>query len=475
VPGCKNYWSACAVMAGFSQGGGVGLTLAEWMVEGEPSRDVFAMDVARYGSYTNEAWTRTKVTENYQKRFSIAYPNEELPAGRPYRTTPAYGLWKARRAVFGSAYGMEHVNYFAPEGEPLIESTSFRRSNAFDAVGAECRAVRTNVGINEIHNFGKYEVTGSEAENWLNHVFANRMPAEGRIILSPLLNNSGKLVGDFTIARLAAERFQLTASYGSQGYHLRWFRDHLPDALAEAGGVKIENVSDTRLGFQIAGPKAQELLARVTRSDVSTASFAFLGVRQIEVGTVPAIVGRISYTGDKGYEIYVAAEHQAALYHTLMEAGEDLGLTPFGMRAMMSLRLEKSFGSWLREYRPDYTAAETGLDRFISWKKNDFIGRDAAVAEKETPPARLLATFVVDADDADVWGDESIFLGDEVIGFVTSGGYAHYSEKSVALGLIPRELVVDGSEFEIEILGDKRPAKLITEALFDPTGEKARG
>ncbi len=470
VPGLRNYWSACGVMAGFSQGGGVGLTVAEWMIEGEPSRDVFAMDVARYGHYTTPAYTLTKVIENYQRRFAISYPNEELPAARPFRTTAAYGLWKANGAVFGSGYGMEQVNYFAPEGEAAIETPSFRRSNAFGPVGEECRAVRTAVGINEIHNFSKFEVTGSEAETWLNHIFANRMPAVGKIILSPMLNNSGKLIGDFTIARLGQERFQLTASYTSQAYHLRWFTDHLPNS-----GVAIRNVSDERRGFQIAGPRAQELLARVTRADVSTEVHPFLGVREMQIGTVPAIVGRISYTGDLGYEIYVECDHQVALYHTLMEAGEDLGIRPFGMRAMMSLRLEKSFGSWLREYRPDYTAAETGLHRFISWKKNDFIGRDAAIKEKDTPPARTLATFIVETEDADVWADESIFKGDEVVGFVTSGGYAHFSEKSVALGLIPRELAQDGGEFEIEILGEKRKATLITEVLFDPKGERMRG
>ena len=469
VPGLKNYWAACAVMAGFSQGGGVGLTLAEWMVEGEPSRDVFAMDVARFGDFTSPAYTIPKVIENYQRRFAISYPNEELPAARPLRTTPAYPFWKARRAVFGSAYGMEHVNYFAPKGEPLEEIPSFRRSNAFEATAAECRAVREAVGINEIHNFAKYEVSGSEAESWLNYIFANRMPGEGRIVLSPLLNARGKLIGDFTIARLGPERFQLTASYHSQGYHLRYFHDQLP-----ATGVRIENVSDQRLGFQIAGPKAQELLARVTRADVSTAAFPFLGVRQFAVGLVPAIVGRISYTGDLGYEIYVDAAHQISLYDTLTAAGEDLGLTPFGMRAMMSLRLEKGFGSWLREYRPDYTAAETGLDRFVGWQKNDFIGREVAMRERETPPERQLCTFVVDALDADVVADESIFHGDEVIGFVTSGGYAHYSEKSVALGLIPRRLASPATAFEIEILGERRPATLITEPLFDPKGARAR-
>ena len=470
VPGRPGYWSASAVMAGFSQGGGVGLTLAEWMVEGEPSRDVFAMDVARFGDWCTKPYTRAKVTENYQRRFAISYPNEELPAARPLETTPAYGLWKARRGVFGAAYGMENVNYFAAQGEALYETPSFRRSNAFETVGAECRAVREAVGINEIHNFGKYQVTGADAESWLNRIMANRMPGEGRIALTPMLNRSGKLIGDFTVAKLAPERFQLTASYAAQAYHLRWFEANLPER-----GVAIENISRDRIGFQIAGPKARELLQRVTRADVSNAALPFLTAREIEVGLIPALVCRISYTGDLGYEIYVAARHQVALFETIEEAGRDLGLRPFGMRAMMSLRLEKSFGSWLREYRPDYTPAETGLDRFVAFRKNDFIGRDAVVRERDDPPKRRLSTFVVEADDADVWADEPIWKDGAVVGFVTSGGYAHYVGKSVALGFAPTGMIEDGAQFQIEILGDLRPATLVTEPLFDPNAERMRG
>jgi dimethylglycine dehydrogenase len=470
VPGLPGYWCACAVMAGFSQGGGVGLTLAEWMVEGQPSRDVFAMDVARFGDYCTTPYTRVKVKENYQRRFAISYPNEELPAGRPLQATPAYGLWQARRAVFGAAYGMEHVNYFAPAGEPLFETPSFRRSNAFAAVGEECRAVRGAVGINEIHNFGKYEITGPDAEAWLNRIMANRMPAEGRIALTPMLNPEGRLIGDFTVAKLGPERFQATASFAAQAYHMRWFLQHLP-----ASGVALRNISTARIGFQVADPNARELLGRVTDADLSTAAFPFLAAREIDVGLLPAIVNRVTYTGDLGYEIYVDAGHQVALFETLAAAGADLGLRPFGMRAMMSLRLEKSFGSWLREYKPDYTPAETGLDRFVSFKKNDFIGRDAAVAERDSPPGRRLVTLVVEADDADVVADEPIWKDGAVVGFVTSGGYAHAAEKSVALGFVPRELIEEGAAFEVEILGDMRPASLITEPLFDPKGERMRG
>jgi len=469
VPGLRNYWCACAVMAGFSQGGGVGLSLAEWMVEGEPARDVFAMDVARFGDTCTPPYTRIKARENYQRRFAVSYPNEELPAGRPLHTTPAYGVWKARRAVFGQGYGMEHVNYFAPEGEPLYETPTFRRSNAFDTVAAECRAVREAVGINEVHNFGKYEVSGPDAEAWLSYIMANRMPNEGRMLLSPMLSPSGRLIGDFTISRLSEERFQLIASYNAQAYHMRWFWQHQPDS-----GVAVRNVSLERLGFQIAGPNARRLLERVADEDVSRKAFPFLSLKRMHVGPCPAIVGRVTFTGDLGYEIFVPADYQVALFDTLMEAGEDLGLRPFGMRAMMSLRLEKSFGAWLREYKPEYTPAETGMERFIAFDKDAFIGREAALAARDNPPPRRLATLVIDAVDADVHGDEPIWRDDEIVGFVTSGGYAHYVECSIALGFVPSELHRDGERFEVEILGDRRPATVSLQPLLDPEAKRMR-
>ncbi|MFV2092772.1 MAG: FAD-dependent oxidoreductase, partial [Hyphomicrobiales bacterium] len=431
VPGLKNYWSACAVMAGFSQGGGVGLTLAEWMVEGEPSRDAHAMDVARFGDWITPGYTRAKVTENYQRRFSISFPNEELPAARPHQTTPAYGEWDKRRAVFGASYGMEVVNYFAPLSQPRMETPSFRRSNAFAAVAAECRVVREGAGINEIHNFGKYRVHGPGARTWLNRIMAGRIPPAGRLGLTPMLSPKGRLFGDLTVSAVAEDDFQLTGSFSMAGVHMRWFNHN----LATGDGVEIEDVSTNRLGFQIAGPNARDILQEVAFDDVSAEAFKFLDVKTIDIGTLKALVQRVSYTGDLGYEIYVDAGNQLALFDILMKAGEAHGLTPFGMRAMMSLRLEKGFGSWGRQYRPDYTAAETGLDRFIAFGKSaDFIGRAPAEDERTTGVNRRLSTFIVNTNGADVWGDEPIFYNGEVVDFVTSGGFAHHAMQSVALG-----------------------------------------
>jgi len=470
VPGVRNYWAACAVMAGFSQGGGVGLTLAQWMVEGQPEGNAFAMDVARFGRWTTPGYTVPKVIENYRNRFSVAYPNEELPAARPFRTTPMYDIWDGLGAVFGQQYGLEVVNYFALPGAPRYETPTFRRSNAWEATAQEVRAVREAVGINEIHNFGKFRVAGPGARAWLDRIMAGRIPAPGRLALTPMLAPSGRLIGDFTVSCLEEGEFRLTASYGAQDWHLRWFDEHLEP------GVTVENLSDRLTGFQIAGPKARALLSRVTRADVGPEAFRFLDVRRLTVGMADCIVQRVSFTGDLGYEIFCDPMAQRHLWHVLSEAGADLGLRPFGMRAMMSLRLDKFFGAWLREYSPDYTPAETGLDRFISWKKNsDFIGRAAAEAERAQPPARLLRPFLVEAADADVVADEPIWLDGRVQGFCTSGGYSHHAERSVALGFLPRERAAAGTQVEIEILGEMRPATLAAAPLFDAGGARMRG
>ena len=468
VPGLRNYWSACGVMAGFSQGGGVGLMLAQWMVEGETERDTFAMDVARFGRWAGPGYTLPKVIENYRNRFSVVYPNEELPAARPLRTTPMYDVFDGMGAVWGQQFGLEVPNYFAEPGEDRYETPSFRRSNAHDAVAREVRAVREAVGINEVQNFGKFDVAGPRAREWLDRIMAGRIPAPGRLSLTPMLSPKGRLIGDFTVSCLSEDRFRLTASYGSQDYHHRWFLERMED------GVAVENVSDRLTGFQVAGPRSRELLAACTRSDV--ASVRFLDVREMVVGMVDCTVQRVSYTGDLGYEIYCDPMAQRALWTALWGAGEPLGLRPFGMRAMMSLRLDKFFGSWLAEYSPDYTAAETGLDRFISWRKNaPFVGREAAEAERATGPARRLMPFEVDAADADVTAYEPILVGGEVVGFCTSGGFSHHAGKSIALGFLPTEIAAEGQRAEIEILGEMRPATVLGAPLFDPDGARMRG
>ncbi len=468
VPGVRNYWSACGVMAGFSQGGGVGLTLAQWMIEGEAERDVTGLDVGRFGKWISPGYTLPKVIENYQTRFSVAYPNEEKPAARPHRTTPMHDIFTGMGAVWGQQFGLEVVNYFAQGDEPRYETPSFRRSNAWDATRREVQGVRSTVGINEVQNFGKFEVTGANARAWLDRIMAGRMPKIGRMSLTPMLSPKGRLWGDFTVSCLAEDRFQLTASYGAQEIHHRWFLKNVSD------GVRVDNISDRRTGFQIAGPKARDVLVACTRADVS--SINFLDVRQMVVGQVNCIVQRVSYTGDLGYEIFCDPMDQRQLWATLWAAGQPHGMIPFGMRAMMSLRLDRFFGSWLREFSPDYTPAETGMDRFIDWKKNsDWIGKSAALAERQSGTARKLVTFEVDADDADVTAYEPVFHDGKVVGFCTSGGYSHHADKSIAFALVPAALASDTLRVEIELLGKRRSAVAVSTPLFDADGARLRG
>jgi len=478
VPGIRNYWVACAVMAGFCQAGGVGLCLAQWIIDGEPEMDVYAMDVGRFGNFATKDYTYLKSQENYQRRFMLTYPNEELPAARNWRTTPSYDALDAQGAVWGASFGLEHALWFSPEGPGQVETPTFRRSNAFGPVAEECRAVRTGVGLLEIANFAKYEVSGPGAADFLDGIVANHLPKVGRLALTPILTPAGKLAADLTVGRLADDRFVLFGSGSMPAITMRLFLQHLPD-----GVVEVTDLSEHLLGWSISGPDARELLSRLTDEDVSNHGMRFRDLREMTIGGVPVITARLSFTGELGYELYCTANHHEALRSAVMEAGRtgdrNLDVTPFGGRAFMSLRLEKGFGVWNLEYRPDFTPAEAGMGPFVKVDKAAaFIGREAARAEVERGPTRRLVTLVLDADDADAIHDEPIFHGGECVGFVTSGGYAHHTGNSVALGYVPDHLA-DGSAgddgFEVEILGQMRPARLQREPLYDPAGERMRG
>ncbi|MFL5260274.1 MAG: FAD-dependent oxidoreductase, partial [Hyphomicrobiales bacterium] len=469
VQGLKNFWCACAVMAGFSQGGGVGLALSQWMVNGDPGFDVWAMDIARFGEWATRSYTNEKVRENYSRRFSIRFPNEELLAARPQQTTSLHDIMVEQGAVMGDSWGLETPLWFAPKGVEPKDIVSFHRSNDFPHVKAECLGVRNGVGVTEIANFAKYEFTGPGAESFLSRLMTNRMPRTGRIVLTPMLNPSGRLIGDFTIAKTADERFMMWGSSQAQKYHMRWFERHLPDNRS----VAVKRFDMSLVGLSIAGPRSRDVLEKLTDEDVSNAAFKFMDHRRMDIANVPAMINRVTYTGDLGYEIWVAPEYQRRLYQEIMAAGREHGIVNFGMRALLSLRLEKNFPTWYRELRPIYGPFEAGLDRFVDLGKNDFIGRDAAAREKEEGKLRRVS-MVVDADDADVLGDEPVWHDGKVVGWVTSGGYAHYVDRSLAQGYVPKELAAAGASFEIEIIGDRRPAHIIDEPLFDPEAKRMR-
>ena len=472
IRGLKNYWCACGVMAGFSQGGGVGLALANWITEGDPGFDVWGMDVSRYGDWTTMAYTNAKVRENYSRRFQVRFPNEELPAARPLRTTPIYEKQKGLNAVFGVSFGMEQALWYAPADMTPVENVTFLRSNAFEPIKNECHNVRTNVGLVDISSFAKYEITGPGAESWLDMLLANRLPKAGRLCLTPMLNHNGKLIGDFTVGKLADERFFIFGSGAAEQYHMRWFEENLPND----GSVSLQSHGMNLLGLSIAGPRSRELLSRLINEDASDSTLRFLDFQSLDLGMIPTLTGRISFTGDLGYEFWVRSEFHGQLWDDIMTKGADLGIQPFGSRAMRSLSLEKSFGSWATEYRPIYGPYAARLDRFVNLEKGAFIGRESAAEEKANGSEKTLVTFSVSAEQCDVMGNEPIYKDNKIIGYVTSGGYAHYADRSVALGYVPTHYATEFSPdgFEIEIMGDRCPASINADVLFDPDASHMR-
>jgi dimethylglycine dehydrogenase len=469
VRGLRNYWVACGVMAGLSQGGGVGLALSNWMADGDPGADIWGMDIARYGDWTTMAYTNAKVRENYSRRFRVRFPNEELPAARKLKTTPIYDELAARGAVFGAAYGLEFATWFATKNGDAAEQWGFERTNAFQSMLDEVKNVRTNVGLMEISTYAKYEVKGPAAETFLSRVLAGRVPRRGRIALNPMLNDAGKIIGDFTVAKLADDEFFIIGAGVAEHYHMRWFEQHLP-----AAGVTVEAFGTDLVGLTLAGPKSRDVLMQLVPDDLSTRAFPFLSIRRMEVGLVPALVARISFTGDLGYEIWVKPEHQRALYAALLSAGHVHSIGLFGARALNALRLEKGYGSWAREYRPIYTPREAGMDGLIAMNKGDFIGRDAVVRLSNETPPMILAKFAVDADNADAFGDEPILWGGKVAGWVTSGSYSPTADHSLAMGYVFSEFAEHTDGFSIEIIGASRAAQRLRKPLFDPDGVKLR-
>ena len=470
VPGMTNYWCAVGVMAGFCQGGGVGLTMAEWMMDGEPSIDVWAMDVARFGDWATPDWGTIKSSENYERRFVMTFPNETLPKGRSQKTTALYDRLVAKGARMDQGFGLESALWFADSPDDAHEEPTFNRNRSFDYVAREVKAVREAVGGIEIANFAKHEFKGPGARKFLDHILAGRIPQNpGRVSLTPVLTEKGKLYGDLTVATLSEEHFMLFGSGAMQEAHRRWFESRLP-----TDGVTYTNVSDDWHGIALSGPNSRELLSRITRDDVSGDALKFRDIRRTVVGDVPVLLTRLSFSGELGYEIYCKPQYLIRLSEALETAGADLGYRWYGARALMSMRLEKAWGVWTLDFRPDFTAAESGMDAFINWDK-EFVGKAAALAEKESGPKKKLISLVIDVDGIDVSNDEAILKDGKAIGYVSSGGYAHHVKKSVALGYVPTEHAAAGTKVEVEILGAMYNAEIQGEPLYDPSGERMRG
>ncbi|MGC6411904.1 MAG: GcvT family protein [Candidatus Puniceispirillaceae bacterium] len=467
VPGMHNYWCAVGVMAGFCQGGGVGLTMAEWMIDGEPSIDVWAMDVARFGNWASPDWGTVKSTENYERRFVMTFPNETLPKGRKQQTTALYDRLVAKGARMGQSFGLENALWFADGPDDAWEDPTFERNRSHDYVAREVTAVREAVGGIELANFAKHVVKGPGARAWLEKTMAGFIPKPGRITLTPMLTEKGRLYGDLTVACLSDEHFMLFGSGAMQDAHARWFARSLP------ADVIYENQTADWHGIAISGPNARTLLDRITREDVSNDALKFRDTRQTFVGGVPVVLNRISFSGETGYEIYCRPQYLIKLSEEIEEAGADLGYRWYGARALMSMRLEKGWGAWGLEFRPDFNAVESGMDAFINWKR-DFVGKEATLAFKEEGVARKLVTLIIDTE-IDVTLDEAVMVDGAAVGYITSGGYAHHVGKSMAMAYVASAHAEAGTKLQVEILGEMKEAVVQGAPVYDPDGSKMRG
>jgi dimethylglycine dehydrogenase len=467
VPGKRGYWSACAVMAGFLQGGGVGKSLAEWMIEGEPEADVYSMDVARYGGFAeNREYIRQTTGQFYSRRFVMTYPNEQLPAGRPLKMAPAHSEMSDAGCRWGTSWDLETPLYFAPSKD-FVETPTLKRSNAFEIVAEECKAVRENVGLLDVTGFSRYEVSGPNSEAWLNRVFATKLPKSGRARLAVALGETGRLKGDLTLLNWGDGTWWIMGSYYLRAWHMRWFSDHMES------GVTLRDLGEEMAGFSLAGPNARKVIEKLSSDPIG--QLPFMGCGQFDIGMIRAKVARMSVAGELGFEINCRMGDHIALRRILIEAGEEFGLKEYGFNALLSLRLEKSFGIWSAEFTQLYTPGMTGMDRWIDWEKGEFIGRDEALKEHEgNGPAQKLVTLEVDALDADASGYEPVWHNDNRVGFVTSGGFGHSLGKSYALAMVNQDLTSEGTDLSVHIVGIERAAKVIASSPYDPSGTAMR-
>jgi dimethylglycine dehydrogenase len=492
----KNFWLNEGHSFGITAAGGAGWQLAEWIVEGEPSVDMMGVDPRRFGPYAGRGYLRQKTEEAYAKVFTVHYPEEERGAARGLKRSPCYDRMAAKGAVFGTVYGWERPGWFAPEGYALTEADldkpdvlvnenhaepdahgvirekwSFRRSNAFPHVGAEALHVHHKVGVLDMTAFAKMEVTGPGAAQWLESILTTKVPRPGRVQLSYLLTKRGGVRSEFTIFSMGPSAFYLV----SAGALERHDHDYLEKLLPTDGSVKIARVTTQYGVLVLAGPRSRDLLQKLTDTDLSNAAFPWLTGKMMSVGAASCLAMRVNYVGELGWELHHPIEMQNYIFDKLFKAGAKFDLKPFGIKAMDSLRLEKSYKIIPREMSIEYSAYESGLDRFISMKKGDFHGRDALLAWKEAGLKNAFVTMEVHGvTDADARGSEPIYIGDELVGRTTSGGYGWRVGKSLALAMVRPDLAKLGQEAEISILGQRHKATVIADSPFDAANDALR-
>lgn len=499
APSRTNFWLNEGHSFGITAAGGAGWQLAEWIVDGEPTVDLAGVDPRRFGPYAGEGYLRAKNEEAYANVFSVHYPDEERAAARPLKTSPSYERQKALGAVFGSVYGWERANWFAPDGYAVPEAEldvgadvlmkhnhapadhtgrirerwSFRRSNYFEHVGAEVRAVHEAVGLLDMTPFAKAYVSGPNAAAWLDGLLANRIPkTPGRVALCHLLTPAGGVRSEFTVYKAGAESYYMVSGGAYEGID----HDILQKALPGDGSVAMQPVTHALGVLVIAGPKSREVLAKLTRTDLSNAAFPWLTGQRLSIGPVACTALRVNFVGELGWELHHPIEMQNALYDLLMEAGAEFGIRPFGIRAMGAMALEKSYRQIPRELSIEYNAFESGLERFVHPNKGDFIGRDAVVAARENGLRWQFATLEVHGvTDADARGSEPVYADGVLVGRATNGGFGWRVGKSLALAMLDPAHAGEGTRLTIRILGTLHDATVIGESPFDPENARLRG
>lgn len=467
-----NFWLNEGHSFGITAAGGAGWQLAEWIVEGEPTIDMMGVDPRRFGDYATKSFLIKKNEEAYANVFVIHYPDEEREAGRPLRTAPCYDRLKSMGAVFGQRFGWERANWFAQGDEPQVDDWSFRRSRWFEPIGREVANTTTNVGVLDMTAFAKCRVTGPGAEAFLDWLFANKLPKSiGGIGLCHALNTRGGVHSEFTIRRESDTSFYLVSAGALQ----RLDHDYIKKLMPKDGSVHFQDITGANGVLVVAGPKSRQLMERVSRTDFSNDAFRWLTSQEIDVGMAPCVAMRVNYVGELGWELHHPLEYQNHVFDALFSAGADLGVKPFGIRAMDSMRLEKSYRMVGTELSIEYSAYESGMKRFVHPDKGDFLGRDALLAWEERGRSYELVTLEVrDVDDADALGNNALTIDGNLVGRATGGGFGFRVNKSLALGMVKPEFKIVGTEMEIEILGKHYSAVVVPESPFDPKNERLR-
>ena len=468
----KNFWLNEGHSFGVTAAGGAGWQLAEWIVDGNPTIDMLGVDPRRFGSYATKNYLIEKNEEAYANVFTIHYPDEERSAGRPLRTAPCYERLKKMGAVFGASFGWERANWFAPEGVEQVDDWSFRRSSYHKHVGSEIKNLSDNVGLLDLSGFAKCRISGPSAETFLNHLVANKLPKKiGRVSLCHALNSLGGVHSEFTITREKENSFYLVSAGGFQRLDHDWIKKHMPTD----NSVIFEDLTNSKGVLILAGPKSRELMQLVSKDNFENEHFPWLTSKKINIGNYPAIAMRVNFVGELGWEIHHPIEYQNQIFDLLFEHGSKLSLKPFGIRAMDSLRIEKSYRLPGRELSIEYAALESGLDRFVAENKGDFYGRNGLAEWKSRGFLYGFATLEVHGvTDADALGNNPIYLDGRVIGRATSGGYGHRIQKSLVLAMINPSNIKIGMKVKIDILGNKFDASIIEESPYDPENEKLK-